>query len=211
MFSCFLVYLYQMFNFKDALAFTNDLISTFSNQGIEDICHTEVKLATPLRSFIHSEQDFLRNICTLFLKAVFPHLLLWSSSPTHVPSSGTRLTRIFPSPIRCQMKTRYRVFHWVSWNSTYMIQTQQSYWKLGSWLINNEFENYKSKENENFPTNRLNSHDFVAPLFEPVQELGSTENKFHSRFAAIYNYPSKSIRIWSYRKPTRCGASSVLA
>ena len=38
--------MYQMFNFKDACAFTEDLLSTFSNLGIEDLCHTEVDHAT---------------------------------------------------------------------------------------------------------------------------------------------------------------------
>ena len=41
----------QMFNFKDARAITYDFLATFSNSGIEDLRHTEVKHATPFRSF----------------------------------------------------------------------------------------------------------------------------------------------------------------
>ena len=104
---------------------------------------------SPLRSDHSPEQDFLRNACTLSLKPCF----LTSLTDLHHPyrafiwqSIGDEDSCTWhesSSPIKFQMKTRSRVFHWVS-HSIHMTRTQESNWKVRSWIIN-EFEDIISK------------------------------------------------------------------
>ena len=111
----------------------------------------------------------------LCLKIVFPHFLQWSQSLPVVPSSGTRSEMKthahdmnLPLQSDARWKNWYGVSHWVS-NSIHMTRTQQSDWKLGSWIIN-EFEKQPyqfgdKRENVIHKFITINGYSLVSPLF----------------------------------------------
>ena len=105
--------------------------------------HSFIQLVTPFRLFTWA--GFFEEHLHAFPKAVFPHFPQWSWSLPVVPSSGTRLeikTHVRDMSFDLQSDARWkherrqwRVFRSVS-NLIQMTQTQQSDWKLGSWIIN---------------------------------------------------------------------------
>ena len=118
--------MYQMFNFKDALAFNIDLLSTFRTKGWKT--YARQKLNSPFRSFtwvgllekqlhalLKSRVSSLPTVIFITsYRAFIFHSIRDKDSCTWHESS---------SPIRHQMKTLHGVFHWVS-NSIHMAQTR---------------------------------------------------------------------------------------